>query len=207
MKSLVKRSWSTNLQLPKEWRAAAPSPQPSVTVGAYLSLLSYARSQYETKSSHPQRRWVLGLRLRGSCCSLGWRSRRSWGSAEEWGLCHSGTRSSDSGCHPSPLSVLLLLYPYIAHSPLSKFLPKTERRHVNLDAPSLPVAWLWKRPLDISTPWGHETKQWLGLMVRSNLSALNLTITFVPLYALSDGINTELMFTTQQFSSNEVCTP
>lgn len=152
MKSLVKRSWSANLQLPKEWRAAASSLQPSVAaVGAYLSLLSYARSQYETKSSHPQRRWVLGHRLRGSCCSLGWRSRRSWGSAEEWGLCHSGTRSSGSGCHPSPLSVLLLLYPYIAHSPLSKFLPKQKGGTWTwMLLRYLTMAWLWKEALWIS---------------------------------------------------------
>ena len=57
----------------------------------------------------------------GSCCSWGWWWPRSWGSAAAWGRTHSGTPSCVRGWSPGHQWVLLLLYPYIGHSPFSTF--------------------------------------------------------------------------------------
>lgn len=100
---------------------------------SHLFLLLYAASLYERRSWLHRTPSVLGLLLHGSCCSLELKSHRSSGSAVVWDLCHSGSLNFALSSHPSHQSVLLLLCPYIAHSPLSKILEekgKENRSHI-----------------------------------------------------------------------------
>ena len=87
---------------------------------------------------------------------------------------------------------------------------QTERGTWTWMLPSGWVAWLQRGithspPRGISGLEGHGN-QWLGLTVESNLSALNLTITFIPHMLWAMGSTQSMMFTMQYLPSHEVCT-
>jgi len=66
---------------------------------------------------------------RGSCCSWEWWWPQSWGSAVAWGRTHSGSSCCVKGWSPGHQWVLLLLYPYIGHSPFSTVCGVERERH------------------------------------------------------------------------------
>lgn len=85
----------------------------------HLFLLEISVSQTARTCGLPRTQSPPVWRRCGSCCSWGWWWPRSWGSAAAWGRIHSGTRSCARGWSPGHQWVLLLLYPYIGHSPFS----------------------------------------------------------------------------------------
>ena len=99
----------------------APQTRLKKLLEPHLFLLETEACQTARTCGPLRTRWPPARRRCGSCCSWGWCWPRSWGSVAAWGRTHSGTPSCARCWSPGHRWVLLLLCPYIAHSPFSPF--------------------------------------------------------------------------------------